>query len=237
MTNLDPILAATRPGYAEWQWPVLLSKCASLPPGIFELIAEMLPVPRIWQWSLWRLKNRCKLAPGDALKDICILMDEIITDLNIFSGRVHSNLLVKIARNPQIHNHLLNHWGMPQSILDQMCTWSDVQSLVSRVSDQEIKFKTPVAKKMLSLAVSLFRWYRSRCTGSKALELIDCIPEEKIHRMVHDINGNEASDNEDVNVENDTETELPMEGDGEAEEDDDSDMESAIHSVVHFEGY
>ena len=34
----------------EWQWPTLLLRCMDLPPGLFELIVDMLPLPRMWQW-------------------------------------------------------------------------------------------------------------------------------------------------------------------------------------------
>ena len=74
----------------------------TLPSGIFELIMEMLPLPRVWQWSLLRLKRRCKLAPHQAVQDLSTIMDEIIRDSAIFSGPDQSNLLMKINRSPQV---------------------------------------------------------------------------------------------------------------------------------------
>lgn len=74
----------------------------SLPSGIFELIMEMLPLPRVWQWSLLRLKRRCKLAPHQAVQDLSIIMDEIIRDSSIFAGGDQTNLLMKINRSPQV---------------------------------------------------------------------------------------------------------------------------------------
>lgn len=90
---------------------------------------------------------------------------------------------------------------------------------------------------MLNIAVSLFRWYRSKCSGNKALELTyypDVV--EKMNIVDNFVAGNDASDHEDVNVENDTETELPMDGEGDGDDfaDEDSDIESAIHSIIHF---
>lgn len=73
-----------------------------LPSGVFELIAEYIPLPRVWQWSLLRLKRRCKLAPHQAVIDLSIIMDEILRDANIFSGRDQSNLLMKINNSPQV---------------------------------------------------------------------------------------------------------------------------------------
>lgn len=74
----------------------------SLPSGIYELIMEMLPLPRVWQWSLLRLKRRCKLAPHQAVQDISVIMDEIIRDSGIFGGSDQTNLLLRINRSPQV---------------------------------------------------------------------------------------------------------------------------------------
>ena len=77
-----------------------------LPPGVFELIADMLPMPRVWQWSILRLKRRCKLAPHQAVCDITIIMDEILTDACVFAGHQQS-LLVRINQNPQVLTRLV----------------------------------------------------------------------------------------------------------------------------------
>lgn len=74
----------------------------SLPSGVFELVMEMLPLPRVWQWSLTMLKKRCKLAPYQAVQDISILMDEVLCDMNIFVGSDQRNLLMKINQSPQV---------------------------------------------------------------------------------------------------------------------------------------
>lgn len=63
---------------------------------------EMLPLPRVWQWSLLRLRRRCKLAPHQAVVDISIIMDEILRDSALFAGTDQSNLLIKINRSPQV---------------------------------------------------------------------------------------------------------------------------------------
>jgi hypothetical protein len=84
-------------------------RCMDLPPGVFELIADMLPMPRVWQWSILRLKRRCKLAPHQAVCDINIIMDEILTDSCIFPGPQQS-LLVRISQNPQVHFSLISSY-------------------------------------------------------------------------------------------------------------------------------
>ena len=80
---------------------IFILRCMDLPPGVFELIADMLPMPRVWQWSILRLKKRCKLAPHQAVCDINTIMDEILTDACLFAGHQQS-LLVRINQNSQV---------------------------------------------------------------------------------------------------------------------------------------
>jgi hypothetical protein len=164
---------ATRPtGYVEWQWPTLLLRCMDLPPGLFELIVDMLPLPRVWQWSLSRLKKRARLSPHQAIHDLSILMDEIVTDANIFAGRDQRAHLVRISRNPSLTPALLEAWGVTQPLLDLMRHWSDVQSLVYRTGEADVTFRSPIARKMLNAASALYKWHRYRCSSTKALGLV-----------------------------------------------------------------
>lgn len=73
-----------------------------MPSGVFELIMDFMPLPRIWQWSLLRMPRRCKLAPQQAMIDMSIIMDEILKDTMIFAGQDQSNQMVKINRSPQV---------------------------------------------------------------------------------------------------------------------------------------
>lgn len=100
--NLPNILCPIKPGYSEWLWPQLLNRCMYLPEGIFETIMEFLPTPRIWNWTIYRLSNRCKLSPKVAITDISILIDEILSDANIFINNDQTSLLLKICRNPEV---------------------------------------------------------------------------------------------------------------------------------------
>jgi len=74
----------------------------SLPSGVFELVMEMLPSPRVWQWSLFRMPRRCKLAPQQAMIDMSIMIDEILKDSVLFGGEDQRNQLIKISRSPQV---------------------------------------------------------------------------------------------------------------------------------------
>lgn len=104
-------------------------RCMDLPPGVFELIADMLPMPRVWHWSILRLKRRCKLAPHQAVCDINIIMDEILTDACIFPGPQQS-LLVRISQNPQVSvtaivKRSLHKMPVPLIILLHLVTFAD----------------------------------------------------------------------------------------------------------------
>lgn len=160
------------PGYDDYMWVSLFYKCLSLPHGVFEHIAEYLPTPRVWQWSLLRSRKRCKLAPNKTIVDLSVLMDEILTDACIFSGTNQTNLLVKISRNPQIHPYLVDHMGMPPELLDQLCSFSDLQSLACRMSESAVIFKPQSARAMLDVAIALYRWFKMSCSACGMLGLI-----------------------------------------------------------------
>ncbi len=79
----------------------------NLPEGVYENIIEYLPQPRIWQWTLTRVKLRCKLSPLQAMLDISAVMDEILCDSRIVAGADQRQLLVKINQSPQVHTAIL----------------------------------------------------------------------------------------------------------------------------------
>lgn len=96
------IMHFQRRGVYDWQWPFLLYRVMGMPYGIFELIADFLPSPRIWQWSLYRLKRRCAIAPYVAITDLSVIVDEILADANIFAGPDQKNLLIKINKCTEV---------------------------------------------------------------------------------------------------------------------------------------
>lgn len=132
--SMDPI----RNCYNDWHWPILLMRwvsliqemtmcayclliscrrCMHLPLGLCELIMDYLPMPRVWKWSLVRLKKRINLASHAATIDISIILDEMFTDMTLFRGSVQRVHLLNIARNEpvkqrdktQLHYHLSPH--------------------------------------------------------------------------------------------------------------------------------
>jgi len=97
-----PGVLTPRPGQADWLWPYLLFRVMGMPEGIFELIIDFLPSPRIWQWSLYRLRKRCAIAPHVAVTDASAIIDEIFTDANVFPGADQKFHLVKISHSPAV---------------------------------------------------------------------------------------------------------------------------------------
>ena len=77
-------------------------RCLDLPEGVYENIIEYMPQPRIWQWTLTRVKLRCKLSPLQAMLDISTVMDEILCDSCIIAGADQQQMLVKINKSPQV---------------------------------------------------------------------------------------------------------------------------------------
>jgi hypothetical protein len=169
----------------------------SLPSGVFELVAEYLPLPRVWQWSLVRLRRRCKLAPHQAVQDLCIIMDEILRDTGIFAGRDQTNLLMRLNRSPQVrvtlavtqewgvvagtlyltsavgqaHAFLIEKMGMSEALLDTLCAYADAQGLLLRATEAEVTFKPHYARNMQAAACDLYRWHRNRSNAMKVLSL------------------------------------------------------------------
>ena len=122
---------------------------------------------------------------------------------------------------------------MPQTLVDSLITWADIQSLLPRTTDTEIVFKPKFARDMLKLAINLFKWFRSRNCSAKALEAhlvlfpnsaeeTSCNGLMQVSEMVEgtDPGMEDISDNENV-VDQETETEMHVDED--LDEDSDAD--------------
>ena len=126
--DLPAGVLAPRPGQADWLWSYLLFRVMGMPEGIFELIIDFLPSPRIWQWSLYRLRKRCTIAPHVAVTDVSTIIDEIFTDANVFSGTDQKFHLVKISQSPAVRAPSLL---LPSSPLYSLLLSFPLLSLVS----------------------------------------------------------------------------------------------------------
>lgn len=88
--------------YSDFMWPMLFERVLNLPSGVFESVIEFLPMPRVWSWSLSHMHLRCRLAPHQAVIDLSMLIDEVLRDMNVIGDPVQKDLLVKLARSPNV---------------------------------------------------------------------------------------------------------------------------------------
>ena len=59
---------------------------------------------------------------------------------------------------------------MSKSMINELCLWSDLQSLATRTTEADIGFKPKLARSILQTACLLHKWYRNQTTTTKALE-------------------------------------------------------------------
>lgn len=158
--HLPPGMATQIPGNSDWEWPFILMRCLSLPLGVYEMIVEYLPSPRIWKWSLNRLKKRATLSPHISVIDISILIDEMVTDLNILDTPNQRGHLTRISNSSEVRKSLVNDLYIPEVLVENLTRWSDVQSLSFRMTELDVAFKSSLAKRYLVLAITLYRMMR-----------------------------------------------------------------------------
>lgn len=60
---------------------------------------------------------------------------------------------------------------MNEQLIESLIQWSDIQSLLSRCSDVDIIYKPALAKRMLIVANTLYKWHLGRCSSLKQLNL------------------------------------------------------------------
>lgn len=125
-------------------------------------------------------------------------------------------------------------------------------TLMNFGSESEVTFKYPLAKQMLTAALSLFRWFRVRSSGLKLFHMLPSGPALKsglgygpLERLMNqcdltevsavemaDVAGEEASDY-DIDllnaIEHDTETEMVVD-DGENDESDSENEHDNMHA-------
>jgi ankyrin repeat protein len=170
VTGALPPTIQRQPGHAEWYWPLVLHRCMDLPDGVFELIVDFLPLPRIWHWSLLRLKRRCRFAPKQAITDVTVMLDEMLTDLCIFgSNRDQTLHLMRLSHQPLVQAALVSELRMPTTLVNALVRNADAQSINDRTGDNEVTFKPIFASAFLNVAVELFR-YICRDLGCRCID-------------------------------------------------------------------
>lgn len=197
----------------------MLCKCMLLPQGVFDLIVDMIPAPRVWQWSIYTLRRRCKLDPKNALMDISVLMDEILCDACVIPGGNQCNLLIRIASDAVLQKKLVEEHSMQPSLISLLIKESATQIYLRSMTDSEVTYKSPRAKNMLDTAVLLFKWYRynSNYCSDASLQIH---VHTKLSTCYNSIRHMELVDAPDISAEDEanadmvlTETEMPVDGD------------------------
>jgi hypothetical protein len=153
----------------------------SLPLGVYEMIVEYLPSPHAWKWSLNHLKRRAIFSPQITVNDTSLLIDELLSELKILDFPHQKGTLMRIATSPevgddnqiqcrydissfislsQIRQSLVNDLHLPETLVESLVRWSDVQNLNFRTTDLDISFKSSLAKRYLVVAITLYRMVR-----------------------------------------------------------------------------
>lgn len=144
--------------YIHLHVPIHEFRVFNLPLGLHELIVDFLPNPRIWKFSLNRLKRRITLAAQPATLDISILLDEMLTDMVLFHQPDQAGHLIQLSRHREVAVYLSQYASMPPNLVDDLVQWSDVQSLIFRMADCDVTFKPNLARRFLFVSFALYRY-------------------------------------------------------------------------------
>eukprot|EP01031_Cornospumella_fuschlensis_P028574 gene28574-34495_t len=177
------------PNYEDYMWPKILHRALSLPHGVWELVAEYLPLPRVWRTTLSVLPRRIKLSAHVAMQDLSTIMDEVLTDTGVVAvpfgsgsaGGSGRHLLQKVATSPQLHPLLVN-LGMPTTLVEEIVQLGPLQPLLSLPAPSTAAAaaslppsftpRPPLARSFLSLGVSVYKWGRQRSSVLKWLNIM-----------------------------------------------------------------
>jgi len=126
---------------------------------LFRHIVEFLPLPRLWETTLVKLRRRCHIDPNEAIRGGLKIIDEILTDLLISRDHVQEMHLVRLARDESVARYLKEDLKMPELLFGWLTQESDVQSIMARV-ERGVTFYPPIAKQVVAIASELHRWYK-----------------------------------------------------------------------------
>jgi len=137
----------------------LLLNTFGLSQPLFHVIIQFMPLPRIWDATLVKLRRRCHIDPNEAVRGGLKIIDEILTDLIISKDRIQEMHLVRLGRDESVGRYLKSELGMSELLFSWLIQWSDVQSIMSRV-ERGVTFLPSIAIQVVALASELHRWYR-----------------------------------------------------------------------------
>jgi hypothetical protein len=136
----------------------MLGRSMQLTRPLFERVMEFLPLPRLWQGTVVRLRNQCHIDADEAIRGAVQLMNEVFNDaLQLKDADLY---LVQIARCPDLAAYIEGHLRMPKALLKLVIDWSDAQSILSRLN-REVSFELPAAEKAVYASKEVLQWYTS----------------------------------------------------------------------------
>mmetsp|Transcript_7720 Transcript_7720/g.11628 ORF Transcript_7720/g.11628 Transcript_7720/m.11628 type:complete len:655 (+) Transcript_7720:109-2073(+) len=159
---------------------IVLKRCLYLPKSLYERIVEFIPMPRLWEDNLSRLRKRCYIDANESVKGALQLIDEVFTDLCI--NKIYRGHLVEIGRSDAMREMLVgSDYKMPSNLISLLCTWSDIQSINMRL-EWGINYEPAVAVQVVQLAGEVCLWYR--CRESQRCYVLDPIASNLLSHIV-----------------------------------------------------
>ena len=145
-----------------------LERAAGLPFEAYAHIVAYMPLPRLWEASVARLRRRSHIDADATVRGGMALMNEILTDACLAKCRDQSLHLVRLAHDPAASAWLASKrdggGNMPELLLKWLKKWSDVQSIVGRL-ERGVSMDASIAAEVVTGADATLAWYRKREGG------------------------------------------------------------------------
>ncbi|CBN74287.1 conserved unknown protein [Ectocarpus siliculosus] len=129
--------------------------------AVFEHIASFIPLPRLWDTSLEKIRRRCHIDATEAIREAFRIIDEVLADLNFVHGPDHGTHLVRLWEHPSLGQRLTQDLHMPPLLVQALRSWGGTQESVTSLAGGEVTFQPRVATRVVALATELVKWYRT----------------------------------------------------------------------------
>lgn len=128
--------------------------------AVFEHITSFIPLPRLWDDSLEKLRRRCHIDATEAIREAFRIIDEVLADLNLVQGPDQGSHLVRLWEHLHLGDKLVTGMKMPRILVQALRSWGGTQDVVTNLAGGEVSFKPRVAMRVVALATELVKWYR-----------------------------------------------------------------------------
>eukprot|EP00904_Undaria_pinnatifida_P012199 jgi/Undpi1/8109/HiC_scaffold_24.g10581.m1 len=129
--------------------------------AVFEHIASFIPLPRLWDNSLEKLRRRCHIDATETIREAFQIIDEVLADLNFVHGPDQGGHLVRLWELPLLGQRLTTELKMPSVMVQALKSWGGTQHVVTSLAGGEVTFQPRVAMRVVALATELVKWYRA----------------------------------------------------------------------------